>query len=231
MTHYFVDVQVTKVFIAWDVLVFIQDATGQPLYRSILVENIEPLLVKMVSDGMGDWYSATKKKELSDWKRVTSHDIRAYLLADNKHPAKLHPDLFSSEFPQAVLSYQWDLGMDKVLNVLNDPKALNDADILKDSRVRRGKNGLPNPRVWVDILFIDQLAKNIPVELGVAQEYYILCILHIVAGSPTFLERGWCLWELGLRAHAKKRSVVIGELENKVLFWENPPKMNIAECI
>ena len=183
----------------------------------------------MISGPLGRWYfdqaasselfKSNEKKSSLDTEGVTSHLLRAYLLAGNNHPAKDYPDLFSREFPQAVLTYEWRQGMSTVSNILSDPAVQNHPKLLRDPAVRRGKNDKANPRVWVDILFIDQLAKNIPVELGVAQEYYILCILHIVAGSKTLLRRGWCLWELGLRAHAKEESLIIGLLEKMVRYW------------
>jgi len=176
----------------------------------------------MVSARLGKWYlevpdssqlfqyrHKTNRLDVGD---VTSHLLRAYVLEGNNHPAKDYPHLFSEEFPQAVLTYEWKSSMSDVSNVLNDPKVLNHPTLLRDQNVRRGRNGNANPRVWVDVLFIDQLARNIPVELGVAQEYYILCLLHIVAGSDSLLRRGWCLWELGLRAHSKKESLIIGSL-------------------
>ena len=33
-----------------------------------------------------------------------------------------------------------------------------------------------------------------------------------MAGSDSLLRRGWCLWELGLRAHSKNESLIIGSL-------------------
>ena len=172
----------------------------------------------MVSGLLGQWYFDQDKSTL-DVESVTSHHLRAYLLAGNNHPANDYPDLFSKEFPQAVLTYEWRLGMGTVSKILSDPAVQNHPQLLRDPAVRREEKDKANPRVWVDILFIDQLAKNIPVELGVAQEYYILCILHVVAGSETLLRSGWCLWELGLRAHAKEKSLIIGLLEKKVRGW------------
>ena len=176
----------------------------------------------MVSGSLGKWYLEVPnsnqvfknhpKKFRLEVGDVTSHLLREYVLQGNDHPAKDYPDLFSEEFPQAVLTYEWKASMSDVSKVLNDPQVHNHPKLLRDQNVSRGRNGKANPRVWVDILFIDQLARNIPVELGVAQEYYILCLLHIVAGSNSLLRRGWCLWELGLRAHSKKESLIIGSL-------------------
>ena len=181
------------------------------------MEDFETLLTNLVDGPLGAWYLRKKDSRMSV-KEVTSHMLREYLLDNNEHPAKVFTGFFSAEFPQAVLTYEWKMGLSSVSDVLQDPKVLNHPDLLRDPKVRRGRNGMANPRVWVDILFIDQLAKNIPVELGVAQEYYILCIVHIIAGSQTLLQRGWCIWELGLRAHAKKESLIIGLLAYTVRF-------------
>jgi len=201
---------------------------GLPLFKSILVENVGPLLWQMVEGPLGQWYSEQdassekfkrlfpnkEKKSSLAIRDVTSHVLRAYLLDGKKHPAKVCPGLFSKELPQVVLTYEWKQGLSEVEKILTDSNVKNHPKLLQDPNILRGKNSDANPTSWVDILFIDQLAKNIPVELGVAQEYYIRCILHIVAGSDTLLRRGWCLWELGLRAHAQKDSLVVGSLEN-----------------
>jgi hypothetical protein len=192
-----------------------QDEDGQQLYKSIHVDDLPELLTQLVSGPLGQWYLATRDKPLIE-SDVTSHLLREYLLTGKNHPAKDYPHLFSREFPHAALSYEWKLGMLDVSNVLRNPLVLNHPDLLRNDNVRRGKDGKANLRVWVDIFFIDQMSKNIRVELGIAQEYYILCILHIVAGSESFLTRGWCLWELGLRAHAEKKSLIVGSLGNTV---------------
>jgi hypothetical protein len=168
-----------------------------------------------VSGPLGQWYLETRNTPLAE-SDVTSLLLREYLLAGKSHPAIDYPRLFSTAEPHAALSYEWKLGMLDVSNVLRDPLVLNHPDLLKNNDVCRGKDGKAKPRVWVDILFIDQMSKNIRVKLGTAQEYYPSCILHIVAGSESFLRCGWCLWELGLRAHAKKGSLIIGSLGNTV---------------
>jgi hypothetical protein len=90
---------------------------------------------------------------------------------------------------------------------------VNSAELKNDTSVRRGINGRPNPRVWLDIMFVDQLSRDISMELAINQEYFILCTLHVVAASNILIKRGWCLWELWLRAYAMKKSVLVGELE------------------
>ena len=64
-----------------------QDESGQPKYKSILVENIDDLLSTMVSGRLGDWYLDSKKVRL-DMGDVTSHLLREYVLQGNNHPAK-----------------------------------------------------------------------------------------------------------------------------------------------
>ena len=171
---------------------------------------------------MGVWYGElnpsdkifefNKKTEKLDVEDLTSHLLAKYLRDGNKHPAKEYHDLFSEDFPDGVLSYEWSLGLGTkkgVVQVLNDSK-------VQQARSSDGKRTGGRLLVWIDALFIDQLSKKIKVELAITQEYYILCWLHIVAGSDSLLDRGWCLWELGLRAYSKQDSLIIGTLQEKV---------------
>lgn len=194
------------------------------MYRSISVHNLEILLYNLVkSEKMKTWYRRLdpqdkffevtdaegvvrfkEKLQTLDVDSLTSHLLRRYLLDGNTHPAKEFPELFSSDFPEGVLTYEWAKALggsgDGVLKTLKHPSSIN---------------GDPHLRFWIDILFINQMSKNIPVELAIAQEYYILCARHVVAGSKSLLDRGWCIWELGLRAHSKRPSIIIGDLDEK----------------
>ena len=186
------------------------------------IESLPILLEKMVHGKMGAWYEQldpsdeifkfNKKQSKLVVENVTSHLLAKYLKDGNNHPAKDHPDLFSKEFPDGALSYEWSLG-------LGGGKGL--VVVLKDLKVQLarsedGKRIGGRLRVWIDCFFIDQLSKKIHVELAISQEYYILCWLHIVAASDSLLDRGWCLWELGLRAHSRRNSMIIGMLQEKV---------------
>eukprot|EP00291_Cryptomonas_curvata_P005708 CAMPEP_0172198658 /NCGR_PEP_ID=MMETSP1050-20130122/28220_1 /TAXON_ID=233186 /ORGANISM="Cryptomonas curvata, Strain CCAP979/52" /LENGTH=350 /DNA_ID=CAMNT_0012875525 /DNA_START=353 /DNA_END=1405 /DNA_ORIENTATION=- len=170
---------------------------------------------------MGIWYEKlnpsdeifklNKKKKKLDVNSVTSYLVQKYVKDGNNHPAKDFPRLFNKEFPDNVLTYEWSKGMGNEKGLLG---------VLKDQRVQRAlssdrKRTGGSLLVWIDVFFIDQLSKNVKVELAISQEYYILCENHIIAGSITLLDRGWCVWELSLRAHSKKNSLVIGELEAK----------------
>ena len=184
---------------------------------------------------MGIWYKelnpldkifeTNKKTEKLDVEGLTSHLLAKYLKDGNNHPAKDYPDLFSKDFPDGVLSYEWSLGLGTkkgVVQVLNDSK-------VQQARSSDGKRTGGRLLVWIDALFIDQLSKKIKVELAITQEYYILCWLHFVAGSDSLLDRGWCLWELGLRAYSGKVSLIIGKLQEKV---KSPfASLNYAEYI
>jgi hypothetical protein len=176
----------------------------------------------MVNGKMGVWYEKldpsdeifkiNKKTEKLDVEGFTSHLLAKYLKDGNNHPAKDYPDLFRADFPDGVLSYEWSLGLGKekgLVRVLNDSK-------VQQARSSDGKRTGGRLLVWIDALFIDQLSKQIKVELAITQEYYILCWLHIVAGSDSLLDRGWCLWELGLRAYSGRDSLIIGKLQEKV---------------
>ncbi len=171
---------------------------------------------------MGTWYEKldqsdtifefNKKESKLSVEGVTSHLVAKYLKDGNSHPAKDFPYLFNQDFPDGVLTYEWSLGMGRekgLVRVLNDSKVLQ-------ARSSDGKRTGGRLLVWIDVFFIDQMSKKIKIELGISQEYYILCKNHIVAGSKTLLDRGWCLWELGLRAHSKQDSLIIGNLEAKV---------------
>jgi hypothetical protein len=180
------------------------------------IESLPVILEKMVNGEMGAWYKRLpstddlKKTEKLDVECVTSHLLAKYLKDGNNHPAKDYPDLFSNGFPDGVLSYEWSFGLGKgLVKVLNDPK-------VQQARSSDGKRTGGRLLVWIDAFFIDQLSKNIKVELAISQEYYILCSLHIIAGSDSLLDRGWCLWELGLRAYSGKNSLIIGKLQEKV---------------
>lgn len=208
---------------------------GSKEVKSIPIENLPILLEKMVNGTMGIWYKKldpsdeifkiNKKTEKLDVEGVTSHLLAKYLKDGNNHPAKDYPDLFSEDFPDGVLSYEWSLGLGTkkgVVRVLNDLK-------VQQARSSDGKRTGGRLLVWIDALFIDQLSKKIKVELAITQEYYILCWLHIVAGSDSLLDRGWCLWELGLRAYSGKVSLIIGKLQEKV---KSPfASLNYAEYI
>ncbi len=171
---------------------------------------------------MGVWYAGLspddkifegkKKMKNLDVESVTSHLIQKYVKDGNIHPAKEFPDLVNTEFPDGVLTYEWSKGMGwetSLLGVLYDPEVQR---AQSSDRQRSGCSLL----VWIDVFFIDQLTKNVKVELAILQEYYMLCNHHLVAGSLTLLKRGWCIWELGLRAYAKKKLLIIGEIAAEV---------------
>ena len=195
---------------------------GSNEVKSIPIESLPILLEKMANGNMGTWYEKlnetdeifkVKKKKLKlVVDDITSHLLARYLKDGNSHPAKDYPDLFSKDFPDGVVSYEWSLGLGGeggLVRVLNDPK-------VQRARSMDGKRAGGHLRVWIDCFFIDQLSKKITVELAISQEYYILCCLHIIAGSNSLLNRGWCIWELGLRAHSGKESLIIGKLQEKV---------------
>ena len=139
---------------------------------------------------------------------IDSKLIRAYLIAGNQHPAKDPEtrDLFSKDEPVLGLTYEWSLGLSKNNGV---SKRLMDRQLL--DKIRED-----DPLFWIDVLFIDQLSKNITMDLAKAQGIYIKCKFHAVLGSLTLLQRGWCLFELCLRHHVQKPSLLIGAVEHKV---------------
>ena len=116
-----------------------------------------------------------------------------------KHPAKQYPDLFSTLDPEVAVTYIWSMGLDEEKGLLSLAKGRDE-----------------NLRIWLDVLFIDQLSTNIPMNLAKAQEVYGLSPQHWVFGTPTLLTRGWCLFELCLRANQNEGSLILGDLGNTV---------------
>ncbi len=51
--------------------------------------------------------------------RLSSNDVREYLLAGNEHPSKLFPDCFSQDPPVAAITYEWRLSFADILSYLN----------------------------------------------------------------------------------------------------------------
>ena len=101
------------------------------------MEDFETLLKNLVDGPLGAWYLGKNDSRMSV-KEVTSHILREYLLDNNEHPAKIFKGLFSAEFPLAVLTYEWKMGLSSVSHVLQDPQVLNHPDPLRDPKVRRG---------------------------------------------------------------------------------------------
>jgi len=150
---------------------------------------------------------------------VTSHMVAAYLKAQDghkhKHPAKSHPHLFSKLRAKAVVTYQWKQKLGGNHGLL---RMIRDAGIS------------PDTELWIDVWFIDQNSREIVKELAISQEFYCLCDQHLVAATldcclvsatsecddTDISDRAWCLWELGLRAYAQKRSQIMGKLKVKV---------------
>ena len=138
---------------------------------------------------------------------VSSHLVRAYLLAGNEHPAKSEDTkhLFSHLDPEVATTYEWSSNFTSVLKGLKEERLVQ-------------RLGISNPRFFLDVLFIDQLSKKVTVELAMAQATYIKAPAHVALASETLLDRGWCIFELCLRFHAKKPTYFVGNLGNKVIL-------------
>ena len=201
---------------------------GQDAVESISIENLEKLLEKLASGTLGQWYkgwqlpaadvpaeikqsleSVYKEfKEKNSIEVLSACDInsnlfRAFLLAGNEHPAKVegYMHFFSKEKPKAAVTYQWSVGLSKDGHgVLSKLTELGDPSLL----------------IWIDVFFIDQLSKNISMDLAMAQALYAQADFHVAIATPTLLERGWCLFEFVLRHHSGKKTKILGELHDKV---------------
>jgi hypothetical protein len=53
---------------------------------------------------------------------ITSHLLQKYVKDGCNHPAKDFPHLFSKEFPDAVLTYEWSKGMGNDNGLFGCPK-------------------------------------------------------------------------------------------------------------
>ncbi len=55
--------------------------------------------------------------------RLSSNDVREYLLKGNEHPHWLFPECFSEEPPVAAITYEWRLSFADILSYLNPAQA------------------------------------------------------------------------------------------------------------
>lgn len=85
--------------------------------------------------------------------KISSNDIRMYLQAGNPHLAWIFPECFSSEPPQAALTYEWTLHFDDIFSYLND-REIAKCNRKWNADVPTDMNRL---QIWIDILFIDQV--------------------------------------------------------------------------
>ena len=84
---------------------------------------------------------------------INSNDIRNYLLAGNPHPAWTFPECFSRESPDAALTYEWKLFFDDIFSYLN-AEEIQRCNGKWNANVSTDMSKL---RIWIDILFIDQV--------------------------------------------------------------------------
>ena len=209
--------------------------------KSISLQNLEKLC-KVLVDGedavkgtLKEWYCSLDKTDeffkyrpkLPDLRveDVTSHMVAAYLKAGDgykhKHPAKSHPHLFSKSRAKAVVTYQWKQPLGGNHGLLQ---------MIRDAGIS------PDTELWIDVWFIDQNSREIVKELAISQEFYCLCQQHLVAATldcrlvaakpepctddTDISDRAWCLWELGLRAYAQRKSQIMGKLKDRVSSTE-----------
>ena len=136
---------------------------------------------------------------------VTSNDIRQYLLAGEAHPARLFPQCFSKLDPVAAITYEWRLSLSEVLSFLNPAQVSRCGS--------RFRWAVPTEmrvlRVWIDVLFIDQLSDDIAGSLAEARRVYANAPFHLALATETLLTRAWCLFELAVRRHALRETLLV----------------------
>ena len=160
----------------------------------------------------------------------SSSDLRNYLLKGGKHPAEHLPNLFSMDPPEAGLTYAWIVGFRDMFSFLNDKQleAARSTWTIKDSLSSQ-------TRIWIDVLFIDQVhelrcpcvslanfsaihncsigfpqrSKDIQSSMAAAESILKTAPLHIMLVSPTVMTRAWCLWELAVRKSVQKVTIPV----------------------
>ena len=142
---------------------------------------------------------------------ITSYTIRDFILGKKKvkdkrkendtgkemrsHPAELFPQNFSEDEHEVAVTHEWSLGLNNVSGIL---------------KLAENKN--QDLKIWIDVLFVDQMCTNVCMNLASAQEVYGRSEEHWIFGTPTLLSRGWCLYEICIRKNSKRPSLILGDL-------------------
>jgi len=147
-------------------------------------------------------------------KTITSHIVREYILNEKKS-LKHHPNvsgLFSNDAPEIILTYEWSKDLVHVCDCLRSEK------LVSAFRATFGDSAaialsfpldFEKKRIWIDILFVDQLARDIKSELKLAEDLYSSVKYHVALLSDVLLTRCWCLFEIAVRARSVKNNGVL----------------------
>ena len=177
------------------------DPRPPPSFLSISVAGLLQLLTCL--SGLA-WF----KSRALDKNKISSNHIRSYLLEGNAHPARLFPDCFSILAPLAALTYEWRLTLGDVLSFLN-PIQVRECNRQHGCAI---PTSMAELLLWIDVFFIDQLAKDIAGNLLLAQRVYRDALFHLALATSTVCTRAWCLFEFGVRRQAGRLAITLAIL-------------------
>eukprot|EP00613_Pedinella_sp_CCMP2098_P057619 CAMPEP_0171853810 /NCGR_PEP_ID=MMETSP0992-20121227/22490_1 /TAXON_ID=483369 /ORGANISM="non described non described, Strain CCMP2098" /LENGTH=414 /DNA_ID=CAMNT_0012474275 /DNA_START=35 /DNA_END=1275 /DNA_ORIENTATION=+ len=123
---------------------------------------------------------------------MKSHHVQAYL---KSHKVFLplvgsYSGLFKRGIPDIAVTYSWSASLGGVEQLIRRGVAAT-----------AGLDG--ESTVWLDVLCVNQNAKDILAELSISEVVYREARRHFVLDTPVALKRTWCLYELLLRIEGR----------------------------
>jgi hypothetical protein len=145
--------------------------------------------------------------------KLSSHDLRAFFQKECIHPKERYPAYYSDDAPDVAVTYTWNTCL-----LAEIPHFL----VQIERRVASTEL-----KYWIDIFFIDQNSKDVKTELIISEEVYRTSRYHVVLLANCPLQRGWCIYEIAIRAHQCQRSQ--GQHVKKSWFVIHPSISNLDE--
>jgi hypothetical protein len=115
---------------------------------------------------------------------MKSHHVQAYLKANGL----FLPDTssaFRRGVPDIAITYSWAAPLGNVEHLIHE--GMQQAGLSYDASV------------WLDVICVNQNAKDIIAELSISDIVYKQAKFHFVLDTPVSLKRTWCLYEIALR--------------------------------
>ena len=158
---------------------------------------------------------------------ITSYELRKYFQRLNIVPAR-HPDyqsFFSDQPPEILLTYEWTTTFCDIKEYLSPENIQShnttlDPDVSLKQRIHlmfmlglckdpEIPPDLDGHAFFIDILFTDYTASDIPKELEAAELRFCTAPLHIVLATERSFRRAWVLFEIASRNASGKRSELL----------------------
>jgi len=153
------------------------------------------------------------KLEFFERKRpISSTTVREFILAGNPHPASMFPHCFSEDPPIIALTYEWRLDFDGIFSFLNT-KQMMECNSTWNEKLPTDMSEI---RIWIDVLFIDQLSSDIASCLEASEIVYRNAMFHLMLITDTIFTRAWCLFELAVRRQAQKGTLAIKSCDESI---------------